>query len=210
MEEGLKRRGLMLVLASPPGGGKTSISRSIAMEDAATSLSVSATTREIRPGEVDGTHYYFVSQDKFSDMVEKDEFLEHVTAYNGYMYGTPKAAVERFLSAGKDVIFDIDWQGARKLSEKAPNDVVTIFILPPSWAEMETRLHGRARDTEEEIARRLSKAGEEIAHYGEFQYIIINREFKESVRKVQAILDAERLKRGRYVGLEKFVAGLKP
>lgn len=205
-----KRRGVMLVLASPPGGGKTTITRELMRTDPDTVVSVSATTRAMRPGEVEGTHYYFVSPEKFQQMVDAGEMLEHALVYNKSYYGTPKAPVEKALSEGKDVLFDIDWQGNRSLAAIAPDDVVSIFLLPPSWAELEHRLHARAQDSEEEITRRLSKAKDEISHYKEFKYVIVNNDLNESLRLVRAILDAERNKRMRLMDVQDFVETLKP
>jgi guanylate kinase len=206
----LKRRGVMLVLASPPGGGKTSISREIAKRDPETVISVSATTRKQRPGEVEGQHYYFVPKEKFQEMIDKGDMLEHALVYNGQYYGTPRKPVEKALTEGRDVLFDIDWQGNRSLTAMAKNDVVSVFLLPPSWEELAHRLHNRAQDSEEEINRRLSKAREEIAHYSEFQYVIVNNDFEASVAKVRAILEAERQKRERLVGIQSFVDTLTP
>lgn len=206
----LKRRGLMLVLASPPGGGKTTISREIRSVDPETTISVSATTRAMRPGEVEGEHYYFVKPQKFQEMIDKGEMLEYALVYNNYLYGTPRAPVEAALSAGKDVIFDIDWQGTRRLNEIAKSDVVSVFLLPPTWGDLEKRLHGRAQDPEPEIVRRLGKAQEEISHYSEFDYIIVNKDLNKSIARVRAILDAERLKRTRLLNLQGFVDTLKP
>lgn len=200
----------MLVLASPPGGGKTTISREIAKRDAETVISVSATTRKQRPGEVEGQHYYFVSKEKFEEMIKNGDMLEHALVYNNYFYGTPRKQVEKALTEGRDVLFDIDWQGNLSLSKVAPNDVVSIFLLPPSWDELAHRLHNRAQDSEEEIARRLTKARDEIAHYSEFQYVLVNRDFEESVAAVRSILEAERQKRDRLVGIQSFVDTLKP
>ncbi len=206
----LKRRGVMLVLSSPPGGGKTTITRELMRSDAQTTVSVSATTRAKRPGEFEGTHYYFVSPEKFQRMVDADEMLEHALVYNKNYYGTPKAPVEKALSEGRDVLFDIDWQGNRKLHEVAKDDVVSVYILPPSWEALASRLYGRAQDSEEEIARRLSMAQEEISHYKEFQYVIVNNDLDESVQLVHNILRAERAKRTRLMDLDAFVETLKP
>lgn len=205
-----RRRGLMLVLASPPGGGKTTITRELMRLDPRTTVSVSATTREQRPGEIDGQHYHFVSREKFKQMVERGEMLEHALVYNKSYYGTPRAPVEKALSEGRDVLFDIDWQGNRKLTEIAGDDVVSIFLLPPSWEALEQRLHGRAQDSEEEIARRLAKAGEEMSHYREFQYVIVNNDLGDSIRQVQGILEAERAKGRRLIDIQDFVDTLKP
>ncbi len=200
----------MLVLASPPGGGKTTISRELMRTDTQTIVSVSATTRAKRPGEVEGTHYYFVTREKFKQMVDNGEMLEHALVYNNNYYGTPKAPVEKALSEGRDVLFDVDWQGNRKLSEIARKDVVSIFILPPSWAELERRLHARGQDSEEEITRRLGMASEEIAHYKEFEYVIVNNNLEDSLRVVRGILDSERSKRTRLLNVDDFVKTLKP
>lgn len=206
----LQRRGIMLVLASPPGGGKTTIAREIARRDPQTALSVSATTRNQRPGEDAGVHYHFIKPEKFQEMIDNGEMMEYALVYNDYLYGTPKAPVEAALAAGRDVIFDIDWQGMRKLTQSAETDVVSVFILPPSWDELEKRLHGRKRDPEPEIIRRLSKAQSEISHYAEFQYVIVNSDLEDSIAKVRAILAAERHKRARLTGLADFAATLKP
>jgi guanylate kinase len=206
----LKRRGVMLVLASPPGGGKTTISREIIRRDSATRLSVSATTRAIRPGETEGQHYYFVSRENFESMVKRGDMLEHALVYNNNYYGTPKKPVDDALSIGCDVLFDIDWQGNRSLKVAAPDDVVSIFLLPPTWKDMEARLHNRAQDSKEEIARRLAMAEDEIAHYREFEYVVVNNDLQESIDTVYSILKAERAKRQRLMGLDAFVAGLRP
>ncbi len=206
----LKRRGLMLILASPPGGGKTTISRELMATDDHTVVSVSATTRAPRPGEVNGEHYHFIPPQKFQDMIDKGEMMEYALVYNNHLYGTPRAPVEKALSEGKDVIFDIDWQGMRKLTEQMRDDVVSIFILPPTWEELENRLRTRAQDSEQEIVRRLGKAQEEISHYGEFQYVVINKDLETSMHKVRSILLAERLKRSRLTGLQDFISTLKP
>ena len=200
----------MLVLASPPGGGKTTITRELMRTDPQTVISVSATTRAKRPGEVEGQHYYFVSREKFQQMVDNGEMLEYALVYNKNYYGTPKAPVEKALAAGRDVLFDIDWQGNRKLTELAKDDVVSVFILPPSWGELAHRLHARAQDGEEEISRRLGMAQDEISHYSEFQYVIVNNELDESMRLVRGILDSERIKRTRLLDVEDFVKTLKP
>lgn len=205
-----KRRGLMFVLASPPGGGKTTITRELIKDDPETMISVSATTRAMRPGEVEGVHYYFVSQDDFRGMVAEGEMMEHALVYNSHYYGTPKAPVEAALNAGRDVLFDIDWQGTQQLTAIAPQDVVSIFILPPSWQALDERLHARAQDSEDEIQRRLAKAAQEISHYKEFQYVIVNDDLKETIAAVKSILKAERLKRHRLLDVQPFVDTLKP
>lgn len=207
---GPHKRGIMLVLASPPGGGKTSISRELMRLDSNVVVSISATTREPRPGEIEGKHYFFVTRDKFKKMIDDGEMLEHAEVYGKHLYGTPKKPVEKALTEGKDVLFDIDWQGTRRLDEIAPHDVVSVFLLPPSWKELEKRLHGRAQDSVEEINRRLSMAQDEIAHYREFKYVIINNNFADSVYLVHSILKAERQKLTRFMDLQSFVDTLKP
>lgn len=206
----LKRRGVMLVLASPPGGGKTTVTRAIAESDPQTVISISATTRAMRPGEVDGKHYYFVSREEFESKIAAGDMLEHALVYNNYLYGTPKEPVEEALAEGRDVLFDIDWQGNKKLTEVAPQDVVSVFLLPPSWGALADRLHGRKQDSEEEIERRLGKAQDEISHFAEFQYVIINNDLDDTIAQVKAILDAERSRRQRLTDVEAFVKTLKP
>lgn len=208
--EPVKNRGLMLVLCAPPGGGKTTISRAIMRQDPDTVVSVSATTRQKRPGEIEGKHYYFVSEEEFKRMVDNGEMLEHAFVYNNYHYGTPKAPVEKALAEGRDVLFDIDWQGARQLHANSKGDVVSIFILPPSWDALADRLHSRAQDSEDEIVRRLSKSAEEISHYVEFKYVIVNNVLEDAIAQVRSIIDAERSKRRRLLNLEQFVATLTP
>lgn len=205
-----KRRGLMFVLASPPGGGKTTITREIMKDDPQTMISVSATTRAMRPGEEEGKHYYFVSHDHFKEMIGSDELLEYALVYNNHYYGTPKSPVEKALEEGRDVLFDIDWQGTHQLNMIAPNDVVSIFLLPPTWQTLEDRLRGRAQDSHDEIDRRLDKAADEIAHYREFQYVIINDDLQETINTIKGILKVERMKRHRVKGLQSFVDTLKP
>jgi guanylate kinase len=202
------RRGLMLVLSSPSGAGKTTISRMLLERDANLCMSVSVTTRPARPGEVHGRDYYFISPSDFERMVEAGALLEHALVF-GNRYGTPKAAVEQMLAAGRDVLFDIDWQGTQQLGEKARDDLVSVFVLPPSTAELERRLRTRAADSEEEVQRRMSKAGDEMSHWAEYQYVIVNRDLQDSVAKVQAILTAERLKRDRQSGLSQFIRDLR-
>jgi guanylate kinase len=206
----IQRRGMMLVLAAPPGGGKTTITREIMRLDPDTSVSVSATTREIRPGEAEGQHYYFVSPEKFKSMIDAGDMLEHALVYNNCYYGTPRKPVEAALSAGRDVLFDIDWQGMKTLKAKAPDDVVSIFILPPSWQALSDRLHNRARDSEDDIQKRLSKARDEMSHYREFDYVVINNDLSESIDRVRAIITAERARRTRQTGIDTFVEALQP
>ncbi|MDD9901383.1 MAG: guanylate kinase [Alphaproteobacteria bacterium] len=209
-ETAQKRRGIMLVLASPPGGGKTTVSHALRDSDTDMMISVSATTRAMRPGEVDGEHYHFVTREQFQKMIDDGEMMEYALVYNDYMYGTPRKKVEEQLSAGRDVIFDIDWQGMRSLSDMAPEDVVTVYLLPPSWGALEDRLRARAQDSREEISRRLNKAQEEISHYSEFQYVVINNDLDETIDRVRAIVTAERQKRLRQPDIDSFVETLKP
>lgn len=209
-ENPLRRRGMMVVLASPPGGGKTTVSRALMARDADTTVSVSATTRAMRPGEVEGEHYYFMDKAKFESLRDAGEMLEYALVYNNYFYGTPKAPVEAALQAGRDVLFDIDWQGNRSLARMAPNDVVSIFLLPPSWSALADRLRNRAQDSEEEIVRRLSKARDEIDHYGEFQYVLVNSDLEATIAAVQDIIAAERSRRTRLIDVQSFVDTLAP
>lgn len=204
----ITRRGLMLVLSSPSGAGKTSISRKLlAMEDDL-SLSISVTTRPRRPGEVHGRDYLFVDATEFQLMVNRGELLEHAKVFGNY-YGTPRGPVEEALAAGQDVLFDIDWQGTQQLEANASRDLVSVFILPPSTRELERRLRSRAQDSDEVVAQRMAKAADEISHYPEYQYILLNDDMAASVDRVRAILHAERIKRERLVGLPDFVRGLQ-
>ncbi len=204
----ISRRGLMLVLSSPSGAGKTTIAREILARDANLSMSVSATTRPKRPGEVEGHDYYFMTEEDFRLMVNRQELLEHATVF-GNLYGTPRAPVEKSLAVGRDVLFDIDWQGTQQLRESAREDLVSVFILPPTTRELERRLKSRAQDSDEVVAQRMSKAADEMSHYPEYDYIIVNHDIEASVAQVQAILTAERLRRERLVGLGDFVRGLR-
>ena len=204
----MTRRGLMLILSSPSGAGKTSISRELLEKDKDISLSISATTRPRRAGEVDGEDYIFVDKTSFDLMVNRQELLEHAKVFDHY-YGSPRKPVEETLARGHDVLFDIDWQGTQQLAEKARGDLVSIFILPPSTAELDRRLHSRAQDSEVVIAERMARAENEMTHWSEYDYVIINISFEESVRKVQNILNAERLKRPRLLGISDFVTRLR-
>lgn len=197
----------MLVMSSPSGAGKTTISRELLSREPELAMSVSATTRPPRPGEVEGKDYYFITKDKFAEMVANDEFLEHATVFDN-SYGTPRPPVEASLNAGKDVLFDVDWQGTQQLHGRARVDLVRIFILPPSKGELENRLRTRAQDPEDVIQKRMSKAADEMKHYDEYDYIVVNVEVEDSVREVQAILTAERLKKDRREGLYDFVREL--
>lgn len=204
----LKNRGLMLVLSSPSGAGKSTISRALLAREQRLSLSISATTRQKRPGEVEGVDYYFVTQGRFREMVKKNEMLEHATVFEN-LYGTPCEPVEDSLNRGEDVLFDIDWQGTQQVAAKAPNDIVRVFILPPSLAELERRLFARAQDSAAVVRKRMAKAADEMSHWPEYDYIIINNDIEQSVADVQAILRAERLKRDRRQGLSDFVNSLR-
>ncbi len=204
---GPSRRGVCLVIAAAPGGGKTSVSRAVLAEEPELALSVSATTRPPRPGEQEGVHYFFRSPEAFAAMEAAGQFLEHAR-FLGRAYGTPRAAVEAALEAGRDVLFDIEWQGHRQLKAKMPEDVVGIFLLPPSLAVLEQRLRGRGQDAEEEVRRRMAVAREEIAHWDEFEHVLVNEDFATTVAAVRAILHAARTRRTRLPWLPGFVAGL--
>lgn len=208
METQLQRRGLMFVLSSPSGAGKTTITRALLKNNPGLVISISATTRMRRPGEVDGQDYYFVDISQFNQMVENGEMLEHAKVFSNY-YGTPRQPVEEALLRGQDVIFDIDWQGTQQLREQRESDLVTLFILPPNAKELERRLRSRAQDTEETIRHRMDKASDEMTHFSEYDYVIINNNVEVAIQNAQTILDAERLKRHRTVGLSDFVRGLK-
>lgn len=201
----------MLVLSSPSGAGKTTITRELLKRNNDLEISISATTRPRRAGEVHAQDYYFVTSEEFRDMVDNGEMLEHAKVFDNY-YGTPREPVDKALSNSKDVIFDIDWQGTQQLSEIARDDLVTVFILPPSRQELEKRLRTRSKDTretEEQIRGRMSKASDEMSHYLEYDYVIVNEDIEDSIAKAQLILEAERLKRHRVSGLSDFVRGLK-
>jgi guanylate kinase len=206
--DGLERRGLMFVLSSPSGAGKTTLSRLLIERMAGLKMSVSATTRPMRPGEVDGRDYSFVDTARFEAMVKGDELLEWAIVFD-HRYGTPRAPVEAALSAGQDVLFDIDWQGTQQLRQKARADVVSVFILPPSAADLEARLHSRAQDSDEVIRGRMSRASHEMSHWAEYDYIVVNHDIDEAFAEVQSILKAERLRRERRVGLVGFVRRLQ-
>ncbi len=207
MVQSFQRRGLMLVLSSPSGAGKSSIAAALLKSDPNLVLSVSATTRQSRPGERDGVHYYFVDVPKFEDMRAKGAFLESARVFDNY-YGTPREHVEKQLNASKDVLFDIDWQGTRQLRENARNDLVSIFILPPSMQELERRLRSRGQDSEEVVQKRMARAADEMSHWSEYDYVLVNRDIEQTIAQVQSILYAERLKRTRLIGLGDFVKNL--
>jgi len=207
----LKRRGLMFVLSSPSGAGKTTITRALLKQNDNLIISVSATTRTRRAGEVQGQDYFFADIPEFNKMVDDGDMLEHAKVF-GHYYGTPRGPVEDALKQGRDVIFDIDWQGTQQLAEMARDDLVTLFILPPSARELENRLRNRSKDTLEtdtQIRDRMSKANDEMSHYSEYDYVLINENIDKTIEQAQMILDAERLKRRRLVGLSDFVRGVK-
>ncbi len=204
MSKDIKRRGLLLVLSSPSGAGKSTLSRLLLAKDNNISLSVSMTTRKPRTGEVDGVDYNFVSTDEFENLVKQDGFLEHAKVFDN-SYGTPMAPVEKAMDEGRDVLFDIDWQGTQQLSQKVANDLVRVFILPPSKQELERRLKTRAQDSNEIVAKRMSKANGEISHWAEYDYIIVNDDLEKAEQQLFSILQSERLKRDRQTGLVSFV-----
>jgi guanylate kinase len=202
------RRGLMLVLSSPSGAGKTTLSRMLLKADRNIELSVSVTTRAQRRGELHGSDYHFIDLSRFEHMVKAGDLLEWAEVF-GHRYGTPRRPVEKALRAGRDVLFDIDWQGTQQLSEKARDDLVSVFILPPSVKELERRLRRRAQDSKDVISGRMAKAAGEMSHWPEYDYVIVNRDIDEAFADVRAILAAERLKRERQVGLSAFVRSLQ-
>jgi guanylate kinase len=203
----IKRRGLMLVLSSPSGAGKTTLSRMLLDSDRNITLSVSATTRAKRPTEVEGKDYFFITPKEFESWVRQDAFLEHAVVFEN-RYGTPKGPVEDALVSGRDVLFDIDWQGTQQMKERAREDLVSIFILPPSHAELERRLKERAEDSDDIVAKRMAKAADEISHWSEYDYVIVNRDVDRALMQIKSILEAERTRRTRQIGVGEFVAGL--
>ncbi|HLI21534.1 MAG TPA: guanylate kinase [Stellaceae bacterium] len=207
-EPAIKRRGLLLVLSSPSGAGKTTISRKLFDDDRKLAMSVSVTTRPKRPGEVDGKHYHFITRAEFDDMVAKGELLEHATVFD-HCYGTPRAPVMKTLDAGEDIISDVDWQGTQQLKQNLPDDVVAIFILPPSIEALKERLQSRAQDSADVVQARMAKSSDEMSHWPEYDYVVVNDDLDESVRQVRAILDAERKRRTRQIGLYDFVNRLR-
>ena len=202
------RRGMMIVLSSPSGAGKTSLSRKLLEKNKNLFLSISFTTRPPRPLEVNESDYFFVDDKKFIDMLNKDEFLEHAKVFDFY-YGTPKKPVMNALKSGKDILFDIDWQGTQQLMNSVQDDLVKIFVLPPSAKELEKRLLKRNQDTDETVKSRMSKASDEISHYAEYDYIIINEDFDESLEKINSILIAEGLKRTRQNKIQDVIKSLR-
>jgi len=204
----IQRRGLMLVLSSPSGAGKTTLSRQLLDNDKQIQLSVSCTTRHKRPGERDGVDYRFVDTPTFRGMIERKEFLEYAEVFGNY-YGTPRLPVDEALAGGRDVLFDIDWQGTQQLRDKGGADLVTVFILPPSTRDLEKRLLTRAQDPKEIVAQRMAKAADEMSHWAEYDYVVVNSDIATSLSNLKAILTAERLKRERQVGMSGFVKGLR-
>ena len=207
MTDAPQRRGMMIVLSSPSGAGKTTLTRRLLTENPRMSMSVSATTRQPRSGEVDGVDYYFVDKADFEAMRERGEFLEHARVFDNY-YGTPRGPVETALGQGRDIIFDIDWQGAQQLTQAAADDLVKIFILPPDMVTLEERLRARAQDSDEVIAKRMSKSENEISHWAEYDYVVVNDELDDALARLRTILEAERLKRKRQLWLQPFIKEL--
>jgi guanylate kinase len=203
----IKRRGMMLVLSSPSGAGKTTLAKRLLETDSNFTMSVSVTTRAKRSSEVHGQDYFFVSQADFADKVKRSELLEFATVF-GNSYGTPRAPVEKALTDGRDILFDIDWQGTQQLKEKSREDVVSIFILPPSRSELERRLHARAQDTPETVAQRMAKANDELSHWAEYDYVVVNDSVTLAEAEITRIVEAERHKRARQTGLSEFVRTL--
>ncbi|MBS0386532.1 MAG: guanylate kinase [Proteobacteria bacterium] len=208
LNEHVARRGLMFVLSSPSGAGKSTLARKLLDVDDNMSLSVSATTRAPRPSEVDGREYKFLTREQFEEMADRGEFLEHAMVFGNH-YGTPRAPVEAMLIQGRDVLFDVDWQGARALHAAAEQDVVRIFILPPSMAELERRLHARAEDSAEVIGKRMARSLDEIGHWEEYDYVLVNTLLEQTLVQIRQILAAERLKRARQLWLKLHVERLK-
>jgi guanylate kinase len=204
----LPRRGLMFILSSPSGAGKTTIARKLLAVEENLAMSVSVTTRPKRDGEVEGRDYYFKTREQFDAMVAEDAFLEWAEVF-GNCYGTPRAEIEAGLSKGQDYLFDVDWQGAQQLSQRAREDVVSVFLLPPSMAELEHRLRSRATDDEAVIAGRMARAGDEISHWDAYDYVVINHDLEDCFNKVRTVLHAERLSRSRQTGLIDFTRELK-
>ena len=204
----IARRGLMLVLSSPSGAGKTSIARGLLGQDDAIAMSISVTTRPIRNGEDEGKDYFFIDAGKFEAMAEAGELLEHAGVF-GHRYGTPRGPVEAALAEGRDVLFDIDWQGTQQLNAAARDDLVSVFVLPPTMDELERRLRARKRDPEDIVRERMARAADELSHWAEYDYVLVNEDLDRSVERVHAILRAERLKRDRQPGLADFVNKLR-
>ena len=205
----MQRRGVLFVLSSPSGAGKSTMARKLLAAEPAMRISVSATTRPARPGEVDGKDYFFKTETEFAAMAEKDEFIEHAQVFD-HRYGTPQAPVEAALGAGEDMLFDVDWQGTRSLRAKLSEDVVSIFLLPPSLEELERRLRGRGTDSEDVIERRMARATDEISRYETYDYVFVNDDLEDCFAKVRMVVDAERLRAFRRgPALEAFVKGME-
>ncbi len=204
----IKRRGLMLILSSPSGAGKTSIAHALLKQDSHLKNSISVTTRSKRPLETHGKDYFFITEDQFKEMLDNDELLEHAEVF-GHFYGTPKKFVFEQLEMGFDVVFDIDWQGTQQIAQLAPNDLVTVFILPPDLPTLYERLKSRAQDNDEIISIRMNEAASEISHWPEYHYVIVNQAFEKSLAQIAAILTAERTRRKRQIGLAEFVNQLR-
>ena len=204
-----QRRGLLFILSSPSGAGKTSVTRGLLAQDKQIALSISSTTRPRRKEEVEGKDYHFVSEESFAKQVECGEFIEWAQVFD-HAYGTPKSPIYERLAVGKDMLFDIDWQGAQRLKEVAGGDVISIFLLPPSWKALEKRLAKRAQDPPEVVEKRMNKAESEMAHWPEYDYVLINLDLQKTINSVQTILNAERLRRNHQKDLTQFVDGLKP
>jgi guanylate kinase len=204
----IHRLGFLLVLSSPSGAGKTTITRRLLERDSTLSLSVSVTTRPARPGEIEGRDYFFIDPPRFDSMIAAGELLEHATVF-GHRYGTPRRPIEAALGQGRDIVTDIDWHGTQQLGATLPHDLVTVFVLPPTMAALEVRLRQRAQDSAAVVAGRMAKSAEEMSHWSEYDYVIVNRELDDSVAAVEAIVTAERLKRTRQLGLADFVNRLR-
>ena len=204
----IRRRGFLLVLSSPSGAGKTTIARRLIAAEPGLTLSVSVTTRRPRQGEIDGRDYIFIDRERFDEMMARDEFLEHAIVF-GNSYGTPRGPIEEALAGGRDIVGDVDWQGAQQLVKRIPDDLVSVFVLPPSRDALAVRLQSRAQDSPTVVAARMAKSAEEMSHWSEYDYVIINNDIDQSVAQARAILIAERLRRTRQTGLADLVGGLR-
>jgi len=207
-EEPIGRRGFLLALSSPSGAGKTTLTRRLIERDSSLSLSVSVTTRPRRSAEIDGRDYVFISRERFDAMAAADELLEHATVF-GHCYGTPRGPIDAALAAGRDIVGDVDWQGAQQLSQSVRDDLVSVFVLPPSLTALEARLRSRAQDTDAVVAARMAKSAEEMSHWPEYDYVVVNRDIDDSLHEVEAIVTAERRRRRRQTGLAEFVNRLR-